>query len=138
MTEHGPREIRMLNDRGIAGKVFHTGEGMVVNDAYAHPDFNAEVDETTGYVTRQILCAPIRTGRGELIGVAQVLNRLDGDFDDGDLQLLEAMTSQAALALTSVPTRRAAGGCRRPRRWSSSTSSPTSPPRSISTRCCCE
>jgi adenylate cyclase len=102
MTEHGPREIRMRNDRGIAGKVFHTGEGMVVNDAYAHPDFNPEVDETTGYVTRQILCAPIRTGRGELIGVAQVLNRVDGDFEGGDLQLLEAMTSQAALALTSV------------------------------------
>ncbi len=101
MTEHGPREIRMLNDKGIAGKVFRTGRGMVVNDAYAHADFNAEVDETTGYATRQILCAPIRTGRGELIGVAQVLNRLDGEFDDTDLQLLEAMTSQAALALTS-------------------------------------
>jgi adenylate cyclase len=101
MTEHGPREIRMLNDKGIAGKVFQTGRGLVVNDAYAHPDFNPEVDETTGYVTRQILCAPIRTGRGELIGVAQVLNRLDHGFDEADLQLLEAMTSQAALALTS-------------------------------------
>jgi adenylate cyclase len=102
MTDHGPREIRMLNDKGIAGKVFRTGHGMAVNDAYAHPDFNPEVDETTGYTTRQILCAPIRTGRGELIGVAQVLNRADAEFDDGDLQMLEAMTSQAALALTSV------------------------------------
>jgi adenylate cyclase len=101
MTEHGPREIRMLNDKGIAGSVFQTGRGVVVNDAYAHPDFNPEIDETTGYVTRQILCAPIRTGRGELIGVAQVLNHLDLGFDEADLQLLEAMTSQAALALTS-------------------------------------
>lgn len=101
LTDHGPREIRMLNDRGIAGKVFQTGRGMVVNDAYAHPDFNPEVDETTGYDTRQVLCAPIRTGRGELIGVAQVLNRVDGEFDDDDLALLEAMTTQAALALTS-------------------------------------
>lgn len=101
MTDHGPREIRMLNDKGIAGKVFQTGRGKVVNDAYDDPDFNAEVDETTGYDTRQILCAPIRTGRGELIGVAQVLNRLDGRFDDDDLQLLEAMTTQAALALTN-------------------------------------
>jgi adenylate cyclase len=101
MTDHGPREIRMLNDKGIAGKVFQTGHGMVVNEAYDDPDFNAEVDETTGYSTRQILCAPIRTGRGELIGVAQVLNRLDGLFDDDDLELLEAMTTQAALALTS-------------------------------------
>jgi adenylate cyclase len=101
MTDYGPREIRMLNDKGIAGKVFQTGRGMVVNHAYDDPDFNPEVDETTGYDTRQILCAPIRTGRGELIGVAQVLNRLDGLFDDDDLHLLEAMTTQAALALTS-------------------------------------
>jgi adenylate cyclase len=101
MTDHGPREIRMLNDKGIAGKVFQAGRGIVVQDAYAHPDFNPEVDETTGYDTRQIVCAPIRTGRGELIGVAQVLNRIDGHFDDDDLQLLEAMTTQAALALTS-------------------------------------
>ncbi len=101
MTEHGPREIRMLNDKGIAGRVFQTGQGIVVRDAYAHPDFNAEVDETTGYDTREIVCAPIRTGRGELIGVAEVLNRVDGHFDDDDLQLLEAMTTQAALALTS-------------------------------------
>jgi adenylate cyclase len=101
MTDHGPREIRMLNDRGIAGKVFQTGTGMVVNDVYAHPDFNPDVDETTGYGTRQIVCAPIRTGRGELIGVAQVLNRVEGEFDEDALQLLEAMTTQAALALTS-------------------------------------
>ena len=101
MTDQGPREIRMLNDRGIAGKVFQTGQGMVVNDAYIHPDFNPEVDETTGFGTRQIVCAPIRSGRGDLIGVAQVLNRRDGEFDDNDLQLLEAMTTQAALALTS-------------------------------------
>ena len=101
MTEHGPREIRMLNHKGIAGKVFQSGEGRVVNDAYAYPDFNPEVDEATGYRTKQIICAPIRTGRGDVIGVAQVLNRVDGAFDDDDLQLLEAMTTQAALALTS-------------------------------------
>ncbi|HSM66124.1 MAG TPA: GAF domain-containing protein, partial [Ilumatobacteraceae bacterium] len=101
MTEHGTREIRMRNDTGIAGKVFQTGRGMVVNDAYQHPDFNPEVDATTGFDTRQILCAPIRTGRGDVIGVAQVLNRVDGLFDDDDLHLLEAMTTQAALALTS-------------------------------------
>ena len=49
VTEHGPREIRMLNEKGIAGKVFQTGEGMVVNQAYRHPDFNPEIDEATGY-----------------------------------------------------------------------------------------
>ena len=105
MTEHGPREIRMLNRQGIAGKVFHSGEGLVVNGAYEHQNFNPTIDETTGYHTESIVCAPVRTVRGAIIGVAQVLNSQAGGFTDDDLQLLEAMTSQAALALTSSQIR---------------------------------
>src|SRR4051794_2415451 len=97
------REIRMAHDLGVAGHVFTSGEGVVVNNAYADPHFNAAIDELTGFTTRNILCAPIRTVRGEVIGVAQVLNRSDGDFDDADLAVLESMTTQAASALqTSV------------------------------------
>ncbi len=70
-------------DHGIAGKVFQTGEALLVNDAYRHPDFNPEVDEQTGYETRNIACVPVRTVRGTVIGVAQVLNKSAGDFDRG-------------------------------------------------------
>lgn len=101
VTKHGPREIRIFNQRGIAGKVFQTGNGLVVNNAYDHPEFNPEVDEATGYRTKRIICAPVRTATGDVIGVVQVLNKHNADFDDDDLHLLESMTSQAALALTS-------------------------------------
>ena len=100
-TEHGSREIRFPNESGIAGRVLHSGQGLVENDVYQHPDFNPEIDQTTGYRTERLVCAPIRTARGAVIGVAQVLNKTDGDFDEDDLDLLEAMTTQAALALTS-------------------------------------
>lgn len=93
------REIRFLDDQGIAGKVFHTGVGVVVNDAYANPSFHRAVDEQTGYRTRNIACAPVRTNRGTIIGVAQVLNKHHGDFTEEDLALLEAMTAQSAVAL---------------------------------------
>lgn len=93
------REIRFLDDEGIAGKVFRSGAGVIVNDAYADPAFNRTIDEQTGYVTRNIACAPVRTARGTVIGVAQVLNKHRGDFTEEDLELLEAMTTQAAVAL---------------------------------------
>ena len=67
-------EIRLLNDVGIAGRVFTTHEPLIINDAYADPRFNRDIDELTGYTTRNIVCAPIRTARGVVIGVAQVLN----------------------------------------------------------------
>ena len=39
------REIRILNNSGVAGHVFSTGEALIVHDAYSHPHFNREIDE---------------------------------------------------------------------------------------------
>ncbi len=96
------REIRILNNSGVAGHVFTTGQGLIVHDAYASEFFNRSVDESTGFTTKSILCVPIRTLKGEIIGVAQVLNKRTGQFSKDDLALLEAMTTQAAIALQST------------------------------------
>jgi len=96
------REIRILNTTGIAGNVFQTGKGLLVKDVYKDSRFNKTVDEQTGYRTRSIACAPIRTVRGELIGVVEVLNRKGGKtahFTPKDLKLLEAMAMQASVSL---------------------------------------
>jgi len=55
-----------------------------IHDAYAHPLFNREVDEKTGYRTRNILCIPIRDTRGKAIGAVQLLNRKDSQAFSGD------------------------------------------------------
>ena len=96
------REIRVLNNSGVAGHVFTTGKALIVHDAYNDPHFNRSVDEETGYVTKMILCVPIRTIKGELIGVAQALNKKTGRFTPADRRLLEAMTTQASIALQST------------------------------------
>ena len=96
------REIRILNDSGVAGHVFQSGVGVIIGDAYHDERFNRTVDETTGYRTKTIICAPVRTVRGDVIGVIQVLNKSKGSFTEDDLQLLEAMTTQATLALQST------------------------------------
>lgn len=95
------REIRILNDRGIAGHVFTTNQSEIVHDAYSDARFNSEVDEKTDYVTRSILCVPLRTVRGEVMGVTQILNKIEGSFTDDDLRLLESITTQASIALQS-------------------------------------
>ena len=96
------REIRILNDSGVAGFVFTEAEGVIIHDAYADPRFNRSVDEQTGFKTRNILCAPVRTVKGDVIGVIQALNKKKGDFTEEDLSVLEAMTTQAAVALQST------------------------------------
>ncbi len=94
------REIRLLNTVGIAGHVFQSGEGLLVDDAYADERFNRTVDEQTGYRTHTIACAPMRTMDGEVIGVVEVLNRQgEQPFSRRDLRLLEAMARQASVSL---------------------------------------
>ena len=96
------REIRILNTSGVAGHVFTTGQGAIVHDAYADPRFNRSVDERTGFVTRNILCVPIKTAKGLVVGAAQLLNKKKGKFTAADLSLLEQMAAQGAVALQSA------------------------------------
>lgn len=92
-------EIRLQRGQGIAGWVAMTGKSLNIRDAYQDARFNPKVDETTGYVTRNILCQPIRNVQGDIIGVIQVLNRVTGNFTDEDENLLSAIASQAAVAI---------------------------------------
>ena len=96
------REIRILNTSGVAGHVFSTGQGLIIHDAYHDKRFLAGVDEQTGFRTKSILAAPVRTVKGDGIGVVQALNKVKGRFTKRDLGFLEAMTTQAAVALQST------------------------------------
>ena len=95
-------EVRFAATLGIAGAVLASGRGVIIPDAYAEPLFNRDMDVHTGYRTRNLLCVPIRNRNQEVIGITQALNKLDGDFDDDDQQLLEALSQQAAAALENA------------------------------------
>src|SRR5204863_1186327 len=62
------------------------------------------IDKKTGYITRNILCVPLRTLSGHLIGVSELLNKKTGEFTQDDLELLETLVRQAAIALESRRT----------------------------------
>ncbi len=48
------------------------------------PRFNPEYDAKTGYRTRCMVCMPVCNYDGEVIGVAQIVNKKDGEEGDGD------------------------------------------------------
>ena len=92
-------EVRFPSRLGVAGAVFASREAEIIEDAYADARFNREIDEKTGYVTRNILCVPIKSRSGDVIGITQALNKRDGAFDLDDQRLLEALSLQASAAL---------------------------------------
>lgn len=52
--------------------------------------FNDEIDKLTGYKTKSLLCMPIRNSDGEIIGVAQAINKTPGGapFSDDDEKVM--------------------------------------------------
>ena len=95
-------EIRFPKNKGVAGYVATTGEVLKIDDCYADPRFNPEIDRKTGYHTRNLLTVPMRNKLGEIIGVFQVLNKREGAFGEDDVRMLEAIAPIAAVQLENA------------------------------------
>jgi adenylate cyclase len=97
-----PVDVRVPITRGIAGEVARTGRALRVDDAYAHPAFNPDVDRQTGFRTRSVLCVPVEDRAGRVFAVAQLLNKRSGaPFDDEDEERLREFTRRVAVVLES-------------------------------------
>ena len=93
-------EIRFPVGVGIAGDVARTRTVANVADVYADPRFNQDFDRQTGFRTRSVLCMPLSGSDKQLIGVIQVLNKINrAQFDHEDEALLAGLTAHISVAL---------------------------------------
>jgi len=72
------REIE-INEQSIAGYVAKTGNPLLIDDVYnLHPNepysFNAYFDEISAYRTQSMLVVPLKTNKGEVVGVVELIN----------------------------------------------------------------
>ncbi|NXV32631.1 PDE2A phosphodiesterase, partial [Rissa tridactyla] len=99
-------EIRIPADQGIAGHVATTGKILNIKDAYSHPLFYRGVDDSTGFRTRNILCFPIKNESQEVIGVAELVNKINGPwFSKFDEDLATAFSIYCGISIAHVCTR---------------------------------
>jgi sigma-B regulation protein RsbU (phosphoserine phosphatase) len=95
-------KFRVKMGEGIAGSVAASGKPEIVNDPHRDPRFAKRFDDSTGFVTRAILCVPM-SARGKVIGVLQAINPLErGGFSTDDLELFATFADQAALAIENA------------------------------------
>ena len=102
---------RMPQGQGIIGHVVATGETITANDVRQDTRFYRQVDVKSGFITRSILCVPLRAPRielggqrgaveGRIIGGAQALNPQHGrEIDPEDNALFESLAGQAATVI---------------------------------------
>jgi HD-GYP domain-containing protein (c-di-GMP phosphodiesterase class II) len=93
------KQVRMSIHSGIAGWVARNGKPLMVNDVKKDRFWNKDIDKSTGFITRSIMCAPL-LAHNKMIGVLEVLNKLDGsDFTEQDLETLVSVASSAAISI---------------------------------------
>ena len=100
-------DLRIPDDAGIVGRVLRAGESMRVDLANGQDQINREVDARLKYRTRTLLCVPLRSRRGEILGAFETINKKTGNFSDDDQITLVELAQQAAIALENVQERQA-------------------------------
>ena len=98
----GAKTIRFDARLGIAGATAMSGEIINVKDAKDDSRFYPEIDEETGYQTLNLLSVPLKSYEGDIIGAFEVLNKVEGPFTDEDQEILQALASNAAIALETA------------------------------------
>jgi GAF domain-containing protein len=106
---------RFPGGTGIAGWVAMSGQPLIADDLTATALFARDAAESTGYVPRSIMAAPVLVA-GDCVGVIEVLDR--GTRQRGDLVDIDSVgflaTEVAAVLELLVSVRWAEGGARTP------------------------
>ena len=98
-----------INKESISGYVATTGQLLNIPDVYkldptAPYHFGKKFDEEAGYKTRSIITVPLKTRRGDILGILQIINAQDENrkitsFTESDEKLMLHFASTAAVAL---------------------------------------
>lgn len=80
--------IEIPINAGIVGYTATTGNILNIPDAYQDPRFNRAMDLSTGYRTLTLLCVPIFDEKGDIRGVTEMINKLDGVFTEEDEKMI--------------------------------------------------
>ena len=106
-----------INNQSIAGYVANTGDLLNLQNAYKLPSnlpfsFNRTYDDLSGYRTQSMLTFPLKTNRGDTIGVLQLINAKNAKgkavaFSKKDEPLILHFANMAAVAIERAQMTRA-------------------------------
>ena len=104
-TEVEERDIEVtLEYDSVVVDVITTGQHKMVTGLDKKNGIHKQTDEKTGFVTRDILCIPIKSLDGTRVtGAVEILNKKDGTtFNDDDRMLLEEMAHFLQLTIENI------------------------------------
>ncbi len=93
------RDLTIPWDKGLAGAVFASGDPEIVLDAKADTRHYLNIDELTGFRTRDMIVLPLKQWGREPIGVLEVMNKRNGRLEQEDVALLTIISALSTAAI---------------------------------------
>lgn len=86
----------------VAGWVAMHNEPVIINDVAHDPRHDTQVQDSTGYLSKNMIAVPMRIG-DKCIGVIELLNKTDDvDFTAEDMFFLQMLADQSAVAYSNA------------------------------------
>lgn len=92
--------LRIRIGQGIIGWVLETGRPLIANTPLIDAHFTS-TDEIPGLEIRSLLVVPLKI-KDTLLGVAQLVNKIQGNFTEEDREFFSVSCNQAAIALQNA------------------------------------
>ena len=86
----------LVPGQGIAGSVFLTGKGVIINDVESEPEFIEGPHKISS-----LICTPLKVEE-KIIGVMNISSEDPVTYTAGDLKLAETLATQAAIAIENT------------------------------------
>jgi signal transduction histidine kinase len=97
----GSRKVRGLKvprGKGFVWWVYEHQQPVVVEDSLKDERFYSGIDKITHMRTTSLICVPIRK-KDRVLGVIEGINKMDGGFTEGDLDLLTSISQFAGISI---------------------------------------
>ncbi|MCP3900067.1 MAG: PAS domain S-box protein, partial [Desulfobacteraceae bacterium] len=101
VTKKNIKQIRLPIDSMASGEVVKTGEPLIVNDAYKDSELYLERDKEFGSSFDNYVLVPIKNS-DRIIGVLAAFNKIEGGFEQVDMELLEMVAGTVGLSIENA------------------------------------
>ena len=88
-------------DSSIAGWIVLNREPVIIDDTQKDSRHYSKIAKFTNVTTTSMLGVPL-IAKGKVIGVLEVINRIEGNFTEDDIDVLMALGAQAAVAIENA------------------------------------
>lgn len=88
----------MPDDAGVAGQVFQTRKTQISEFTESIEKTRQEVEKAVGVVTRTMITVPLMMESETPIGVVQLVNKHEGNFNETDMAVLDTVSAVSTMA----------------------------------------